>query len=80
LNLTNEILNEDITENTILDSSSNEIKALTELVLELVKNNTELQKQNQDFQKQVLEICKNNNHKNGRKRICDCEINKKISN
>jgi len=62
LNLTNEILNEDITENTILDSSSNEIKALTELVLELVKNNTELQKQNQDFQKQVLEICKNNNN------------------
>jgi hypothetical protein len=49
-------------ENTILDSSSNEIKALTELVLELVKNNTELQKQNQDFQKQVLEICKNNNN------------------
>ena len=46
---------------TVLDSSLNEIKALTELVIELVKNNTELQKQNQDFQKQVLEICKNNN-------------------
>jgi hypothetical protein len=48
-------------ENTIIDSSLNEIKVLTELVIELVKNNTELQKQNQDFQKQVLEICKNNN-------------------
>jgi len=50
-----------IVENTIVDSSLNEIKVLTELVIELVKNNTELQKQNQDFQKQVLEICKNNN-------------------
>ena len=49
-------------EKTILDSSMNEFKALTELVIELVKNNTELQKQNQDFQKQVLEICKNNNN------------------
>ena len=48
-------------ENTIIDSSLNEIKVLTELVVELVKNNKELQKQNQDFQKQVLEICKNNN-------------------
>ena len=56
-------------ENTIIDSSLNEIKVLTDLVIELVKNNTELQKhttelqkQNQDFQKQVLEICKNNNN------------------
>jgi len=45
----------------IIDTSSNEFKSLTALVLELVKNNTELQKQNQDFQKQVLELCKNNN-------------------
>jgi len=51
-------------DSTVLDSSLNEIKALTELVIELVKNNTELQKQNQDFQKQVLEICKNNNTTN----------------
>jgi hypothetical protein len=50
-----------IVENTIVDSSLKEIKVLTELVIELVKNNTELQKQNQDFQKQVLEICKSNN-------------------
>jgi hypothetical protein len=41
-------------ENTIVDSSSNEIKVLTDLVLELVKSNNELQKQ-------MLEICKNNN-------------------
>jgi len=52
-------------ENSILDSSMNEIKALTNLVLELVKNNTELQKQNQDFQKQMIDVvCKNNNNNN----------------
>ena len=57
-----------VVENTIIDASSNELKVLTNIVIELVKNNTELQKQtselqkqNQDFQKQVLEICKNNN-------------------
>jgi uncharacterized protein YxeA len=41
-------------ENTIVDSSSNEIKVLTDLVLELVKSNN-------DLQKQMLEMCKNNN-------------------
>jgi hypothetical protein len=56
-----EVLEPNVVESTVLDSSLNEIKVLTELVIELVKNNTELQKQNQDFQKQVLEICKNNN-------------------
>jgi hypothetical protein len=58
-------------ENTILDASSNEIKLLTNLVLELVKNNTEIQKQttelqkqnqnfqkqNQDLQKQMIDVC-----------------------
>jgi hypothetical protein len=52
-----------------------EISFLTNLVLEVVKNNTELQKQtneiykqnsvlqkqNQEFQKQVLDVCKNSN-------------------
>jgi len=38
------------TENTVIDSSSNEIKVLTDLVLELVKSNTELQKQ-------MIEVC-----------------------
>jgi hypothetical protein len=46
-----------LNENIILDSSKNEIKVLTSLVLDLVKNNTELQKQNQEFQKQVLDVC-----------------------
>ena len=35
------------------------MKTLTNLVLELVRNNTELQKQNQEFQIQVMDICKN---------------------
>ena len=66
----NKINNE--TENIIIDASSNEIKVLTNLVIELVKNNTELQKQtselqkqnqdfqkqNQDFQKQTTELQK----------------------
>ena len=43
------------TENIILDSSSNEIKVLTGLVLELVKSNN-------DLQKQMVELCKNNNN------------------
>ena len=41
-----------------LDEKS-EMKTLTNLVLELVRNNTELQKQNQEFQIQVMDICKN---------------------
>ncbi len=61
----------DLSNNNI---SNVEVSYLTNLVLEVVKNNTELQKhtneiqkqnyelqkQNQEFQKQVLEICKNN--------------------
>ena len=50
-------ITESTIENTILDSSLNEIKVLTELVVELVKNNKELQKQNQDFQKTIIEVC-----------------------
>jgi hypothetical protein len=42
-----------INENTlVVDASANEIKILTNLVLELVKSNT-------DMQKQVLDVCKN---------------------
>jgi len=44
---------------TITDSSSNELKAMTGLMVEIVKSNNDLQKQNQELQKQVLEICKN---------------------
>ena len=41
----------------LVDSSNNEFKMLTSLVLELVKSNTELQKQ-------MLEVCKNTNINN----------------
>jgi hypothetical protein len=59
-----EISIEDSSETIILDASNNDIKMLTNLVLEVVKSNTELQKQNtelqkqnQEFQKQVLDVC-----------------------
>jgi hypothetical protein len=56
-----------------VDASNNEIKMLTNLVLEIVKSNFEVvksnselqkqneefQKQNQELQKQVLDVCKN---------------------
>jgi hypothetical protein len=59
----------DVIKNTVLDSSSTEIKALTNIMLEMVKSNTELQKQHTDLQKQMVELCKstsitNNNHIN----------------
>ena len=44
-------------ENKILDASSNEVVVLTNLVLELVKSNG-------DLQKQVLEVCKNGTNNN----------------
>ena len=59
----NEMDNENI---VIQDASANEIKILTNLVLEVVKSNTELQKQshelqkqNSDLQKQMIDVCKN---------------------
>ena len=44
-----------IEENATIDASSNEIKVLKSLIVEVVKSNN-------DLQKQVLEICKNNNN------------------
>jgi hypothetical protein len=41
------------------EPSPNEVKFLTNLVLEIVKNNSDLQKQNHELQKQVLDVCKN---------------------
>ncbi len=53
-----------ITEETVLDTSSNEIKVLSNLVLEVIKNNNELQKQNHDLQQKMFELYKNNNNNN----------------
>ena len=50
-----------VPEETILDASSNEMKVLSNLVLEVIKNNNELQKQNHDLQQKMCELCKNNN-------------------
>jgi hypothetical protein len=41
---------------------TNEIVILTNLVKELLKNNSELQQQTNNFQKQLLEVCKNGNN------------------
>ena len=46
-------------ETIVFDSSYNEIKLLTNLVLEVVKQNQELLSQNNDFQKQNQELQKN---------------------
>ena len=48
-----------ITNQTTLDASSNELKVLTNLMIEIVKSNTDLQKQHNELQMQMLEVCKN---------------------
>ena len=61
-----------IEEINLNDFGTENFKILTNLVLEVVKNNSELLKQNQDFQKQMVDVCKtnssisnnNNNHNN----------------
>ena len=65
----NEIIDENIVINksiepldNVVKTTDSEMKTLTNLVLELVRNNTELQKQNQEFQIQVLDICKTSNN------------------
>ena len=40
------------------EPGENEVKFLTNLVLEIVKNNNDLQKQNHELQQQVIEVCK----------------------
>ena len=51
-----------VTEESILDASNNEMKVLSNLVLEVIKNNNELQKQNHDLQQKMFELYKNNNN------------------
>ena len=41
------------------DSTNNKIKILTNLLLDVIKSNKDLQKQHTDLQKQVLELYKN---------------------
>jgi len=42
----------------------NDVSYLTNLVLEVVKSNNELQKQNQDFQLQMMDYCKSSSNTN----------------
>ena len=58
-----------IYKNIIIDKPYNNIDAfindnaeLKKLMLDVIKNNNELQKQNQDFQLQMLEMCKTSNN------------------
>ena len=57
-----------IDENVVIDKPDNVIDndnaELKKLILDVLKNNNELQKQNQDFQLQMLEICKTSNNVN----------------
>ena len=57
--------NEDKNDNTedndknIQDTGASDVKLLTNMVLEVVKQNQELMNQNQELQKHVIELCKN---------------------
>ena len=48
-------------ENKIINSPD-DVKMLTSLIMEVVKSNTDLQKQTLEMQQQMLEVCKNNNN------------------
>jgi hypothetical protein len=50
-----------VSENDNITETS-DVKYLTSLVLEVVKNNNELQKQNYDLQNKMLDICKSGNN------------------
>ena len=54
--------NLEITQNSQLNTLNtliNDNEEFKKIILEIVQNNSELQKQNQDLQKQMLEVCKN---------------------
>ena len=65
----------------IVNNNNNDITFLTNLVLEVVKNNSELQKQNQELQIQMLEVIKNGtNHNNSTNTNSHNNNNNKIFN
>jgi len=55
------VKNMDIDKNSENGNDISDIKSLTNLIIELVKSNTDLQKQNHEFQEKMLEVCKNSN-------------------
>ena len=62
------------------EDKNNDTQALTKLVLEVVKSNNELQKQNQEFQQKMIEsfqeVCKNSTNNNS---ITNSNINSNIN-
>jgi hypothetical protein len=57
-NVTDNIASNNIVDNVVIkESPEPDIKLLTNLVIEIVKNNNELQKQNYELQKQVIDVC-----------------------
>ena len=51
-------------EKTIVDNLISDNESFKSLIMEVIKSNSELQKQNNDLQKQVIEVCKNSNTTN----------------
>jgi hypothetical protein len=54
--------NNNISDDNNIISQVTDVKYLTSLVLEVMKSNTELQKQNNDLQNKILDICKTGNN------------------
>jgi hypothetical protein len=54
--------NNDDNSDTNEDKSESDVKLLTNMVLEVVKQNKELVSQNQELQKHMIELCKNGTH------------------
>jgi len=50
---------EDKNDKNIQDNGASDVKLLTNMVLEVVKQNQELMNQNQELQKHMIELCKN---------------------
>jgi len=49
-------------ENIVINDAVPNIDKLTNLIMEVVKNNSDLQKQTLEMQQQILEVCKNSNN------------------
>ena len=60
--LKNDIIpNDEPCENKIINSPD-DVKMLTNLIMEVVKSNSDLQKQTLEMQQQMIDVCKNNNN------------------
>ena len=68
IQLKNDITDDD--ENKIINSPD-DVKMLTSLIMEVVKNNTDLQKQTLEMQQQMLEVCKNNTNTTNNMNNCN---------